>query len=202
MALLDVELRDCQAALDRLIGLHANLHILPATYQKLVAEVVMVRLFDIFQNHLKRIVCKIACGDIYLDGTVPSLLHRSRSMSGAESDMKSLGRKGELRHNLRWSTVSEIKKNVCFVIDPKDHLLVALDRHSQVINEMRCVRNRITHNNAKTRKDYSNVVLQRYGARVRGVTAGMLLLSPRWTPTLLETYLRSTRTLVRTLVKG
>lgn len=199
---LDVELRDCKTSLDRLIRLHANLHVLPAGYQKLVAEIVMVRLFDLFQNHLKRIVCKVASGCVYLDGTFPLLLHQSRSMSGAENAMKTVSRAAKPRHNLRWSKVREIKENARFVIDPTDHLLVTLDRHGQVIDEMRRVRNRITHNNKQSRRAYSNVVRQKYGARVRGVTPGTLLLSPRWTSSVLETYLRSTRVLVSTLVKG
>ena len=202
MVRLDVELRDCQNALDRLIGLQANLHVLPAGYQKLVAEVVMVRVFDLFQNHLKRIVCKVACGGIYLDGSPPLLLHQYRSMTGAESAMKTVGRGGKPRYNLRWSKVTEIKENARFVIDPIDYLLVTLDRHSHDIDEMRRVRNRIAHNNEQSRRAYSDVVRRKYGARVTGVTPGTLLLSQRWSPSLLETYLRSTRALVRTLVKG
>ena len=103
---------------------------------------------------------------------------------------------------LRWSKVSDVKRNVKFMIDPRDHIILVLDRHGQVIDEMRKVRNRIAHNSGAARQGYAIVVRRRYGARVRAVTPGSLLLSPRWRPTILEEYLRSAATLVKEVVGG
>ena len=201
MARLDVELRDYQRSVGRLLGLHANLGSLPAQYQKLVAEMVMLRLFDLFQHHVRRIVCKVACGSVYLDRSTPLLLHRAASMRDAEQAMKTRGRSRPLKY-LRWSKVSDIKRNAKHMIDPGDHVLVFLDRHGQVIDEMRRVRNRIAHSGGSARQQYAHVVRQRYGAGVWGVQPGMLLLSPRWSPTVLKQYLLSTRVLIKNLVRS
>ena len=200
MMRLDVELRNCNAVLTRLLDLYASLYPLPPKYQKIVAEILMIRLFDLYQFHVKRIVCKVLCGCEYLDGKRPSLLHQSRSLSGAEKDMKSIGRGTNV--TLRWSKVSYIKKNVFPLIDPNDHLLTTLDRYGNLIDEMRKVRNRIAHKNRKSQTGYADVLRRRYGARVFGVPPGTFLLSPRWKPTVMEEVLISTRILVRDLVKG
>ncbi|MFC2078446.1 hypothetical protein ACFLSZ_00535 [Candidatus Bipolaricaulota bacterium] len=202
MVRLDVELRDCRASVDNLLALYGSLASLPGGIQKLVAEIVMLRLFDILSEHLRRITCKVACGGMYLDGTAPSLLHRSTSMAGAEKAMRTHGRGSKLHNHLRWSASKYIKENSVFVIDRRDHLIVTLDSHHMLIDEMRRVRNRIAHNNQGSRKAYSQVIRRRYGAKVRGVRPGVLLLSTRWSPVPLEEYLRSTRVLVRALVKG
>jgi len=202
MARLDVELREAGKSLDRLLELHGNLSTLPPAYQKLVAELIMLRLFDVFLLHVKRIACKVICGGAYLDRSVPAVHQKARSIAGAEALMQTFQR-GTRGRTLRWSKVSEVKENLRHVLDPNDHLAVTLDRHGQVIDQMRRVRNRIAHNNDGARKAYAVVVRQKYGAHVRGVPPGTLLLTKRWgQPDLLEYYLKSTKVLVRTLVKG
>ena len=198
MARLDVELRDCHNAVDRLIGLHANMAALPPKYQKLVAEVVMLRLFDLFQYYLRRIGCKVACGATYLDGSTPTLVCRATSMASAEAAMK----RSRNQQYLQWSTVAAIKRNVQGVIDANDHFVRVLDQHVQDIEEMRCVRNRIAHGHGNARRKYASVVRRYYGARVPRIAPGTLLLSERWQPSLLEVYLRSTKTLIRAIVLG
>lgn len=196
-----MELRDCQKAVDRLIGLQRTMHVLPAKYQKLTAEIVMLRLFDVFQHHLRRIVCKVACGSNYLDGSTPHLLYRARSIAGAETAMKSYGRSRPLGF-LRWSKAVDVTDNAKYVIAPNDHVLVSLRRNGYLFDEMRRVRNRIAHSGQRARQNYSVVLKRYYGAQVRGVLPGTLLLSSNWSPTLLVHYLRGTRTLARELVRG
>ena len=174
---------------------------LPAKYQKLTAEIVMLRLFDVFQHHLERIVCKVACGSGYLDGSTPQLLYRARSIAGAETAMKSRGRSRPLFF-LRWSKASDVIENSKHVIAPRDHVLVSLRRNGYIVDEMRRVRNRVAHSGQRARQDYAVVLQRYYGAQVRGVVPGTLLLSSNWNPTLLERYLSSTRTLARELVRG
>lgn len=196
-----MELRDCQKAVDRLIGLQRAVHVLPAKYQKLTAEIVMLRLFDVFQHHLERIVCKVACGSSYLDGSSPQLLYRARSIAGAERAMMSHGRSPPLGF-LRWSKAADVTENAKYVIASNDHVLVSLRRNGHVVDEMRRVRNRIAHSGVRARRDYTVVLRHHYGAQVRGVLPGTLLLSSRWNPTLLVRYLSSTKTLARELVRG
>ena len=177
------------------------MHVLPAKYQKLTAEIVMLRLVDVFQHHLQRIVCKVACGSVYLDGSKPQLLYRARSIAGAETVMKSHGRSRQLGF-LRWSKAADVTDNARYVIAPKDHVLVSLRRNGYIVDEMRRVRNRIAHSGQRARQDYAVVLRRYYGAQVRGVVPGTLLISSNWNPTLLVRYLSSTRTLARELVRG
>ena len=184
-----------------MIGLQRTMHVLPAKYQKLTAEIVMLRLFDVFQHHLHRIVCKVACGSGYLDGSKPQLLYRARSIAGAETAMETHGRSRPLGF-LRWSRIADVTDNARYVIAPKDHVLVSLRRNGYIVDEMRRVRNRIAHSGQGARQDYAVVLRRYYGAQVRGVVPGTLLLSSNWNPTLLVRYLSSTRTLARELVRG
>lgn len=198
---LDIELRDTGVAVARLDGLYNNMSVLPSKYQKLAAEIVMLRLFEILTFRIGRIVCKVACGSRYLDGSTPQLLHRSTSIARAEAAMKTMNRNKPLQY-LRWSKVSYVKRNVRSLIDPADHVLQLLGAHVGTIEEMRVVRNRVAHNHGSAKLGYAGVVFARYGARVPGITPGTLLLSPRWTPTILEEYLKTTTTLVKLLVRG
>ena len=115
--------------------------------------------------------------------------------------MKSHGRSRGLGV-LRWSKVADVTENAKYVIAPKDHVLVSLRRNGYIVDEMRRVRNRIAHSGQRARRDYAVVLKRHYGAQVRGVVPGTLLLSSNWNPTLLVRYLSSTRTLARELVRG
>ena len=167
------------------------MHVLPAKYQKLTAEIIMLRLFDVFQHHLQRMVCKVACGSSYLDGSNPQLLYRARSIAGAETAMMTHGRSHALGF-LRWSRAADVTDNAKYVIAPNDHVLVSLRRNGYAVDEMRRVRNRIAHSGQRARKDYAVVLKRYYGAQVRGVVPGTLLLSPELEShaagTLLESY--------------
>ena len=52
--------------------------------QKLLAELVMLRLFDEFQEAIEGVALRLACGTPYVDGTAPVLLTApATSTSGA-----------------------------------------------------------------------------------------------------------------------
>ncbi|MBC8461929.1 MAG: hypothetical protein H8D67_28500 [Deltaproteobacteria bacterium] len=201
MPRLDLEYTFYRRETNKLIALYANISPLSPTYQKLVAEIIVLRLFDLLQNVIKPVTVKVICGARYIDGSLPLLLEPAESNQEAVYKMKSHNRK-KPRRNLRWSQVSEVKKNVKYLIDPNDHLVTVLGIHASFIEEVRCVRNRIAHNNPDSRKKYRSVVKSHYGAFVNSVTPGILLLSPRRTPTLMEQYLRKSRIFVKEMVKA
>ena len=164
--------------------------------QRLLAELVMMRLFDEFQETLAGIATRLACGTAYGDGTPPVLLTApATSTGGARVLFSQHGRPKPV--NVRWSRVKFITDATKYVLDQNDHFIQACSANSLVISEMQAVRNRIAHNNANSRSAFSVVVRRHYGANVNSVSPGLLLLSPRFTPSLLHTYIASCRVIAR-----
>jgi ribosomal protein S20 len=201
MPRLDLEYTFFHRETNKLIALHANINPLPPAYQKLVAEIIVLRLFDLLQNAIKSTVVKIICRARYIDGSDPLILEPAGSIHEALSKMESHNRK-KPRKNLKWSKVKYINKNVEHVISRSDHLLIVLNMYASFVEEVRRVRNRIAHNNTNSREKYRLVVKTHYGAYVNSVTPGILLLSPRRTPTIMEQYLRKCRILVKEMMKA
>lgn len=185
---------------DKLIALLDNINSLQPRYAILVAEILLIRLFDSLVETIRSITTKIMCGALYADGSQPGLLIQSKSSVAAINNMINYGRRKPRR--LQWTQVKEIKGNVRYVIAPNEHFLNVLDRHVLFIEETRWIRNRIAHNNATARKNYREAVLRYYGAYVNSVRPGILLLSPRQNPVLIRQYLKKSQILVKTLIKG
>lgn len=195
----DYRAHDAETA--RLLGLRGTLNSLSALHQKLVAEIVLLRLFSLFENLITSVSLKLTSGASYVDRTVPMLLARARSSQSAMVLLKTHGRAKPI-NQLRWSKGSEIKNNLRHVMDQNDNLMTVVDRNAGFIDELRRVRNRIAHNNAQSRKNYRDVVRRHYGAYMNNVTPGMLLLTQRLQPSLLEQYIRREGILVRDIVKA
>jgi hypothetical protein len=200
MPQVSVDYRTSSAEIDKLLSLHRGTFLLAAGHRKLIAEIALLRLFDILQNTFKSISCKLLCGANYVDGTRPVVIAASGSMRGAAQMMESFSR--QKHRTLNWSKTAEIKENLRFVLDPRDHLVRVLDQNGAIIDEIRRVRNRIAHNNATSRSNYRLVVQRHYGAYLNSLTPGSLLLSPRQTPALMEQYLIRSRILIKGLVKA
>lgn len=164
--------------------------------QRLLAELVMLRLFDEFQEAMSGIAARLACGTPYADGTIPRLLTGpARSTDGAWLLFSDYGRAKP--HRLRWSRVNFINEATKYVLDGRDYYLRTCSVHSLVVSEMQAVRNRIAHKNAKSRAAFSTVVIRHYGADLNSVSPGLLLLSPRFSPSLLERYIASCRIIAK-----
>lgn len=200
MAKLKVDYLELDSEIDKLIDLLSHISSLQPRFAKLVAEILLLRLFSSLEETIMSVTTKIGCGALYVDGSQPRLAVQSKSRQGAIDNMMKYGRK-KLRY-LQWSQVKEIKENVRYIIDANEHFLNELDRHMLFIEEMRWIRNRIAHNNTTVRANYRKAILRYYGGYVNSVTPGTLLLSPRQNPVLIEQYLKKSRILVKTLVKG
>jgi hypothetical protein len=197
--LADFRLHDSETA--RLLSLCGTLNNIEPVHQKLVAEIVLLRLFDLFENLVSSISTKLVCGATYGDGTAPILLARARSNQRARTLFQMHGR-ARPRHQLTWSKASEIKENVRYLIDQHDNFVNVVDRNGALIDELRRVRNRIAHNNASSRRNYREVVRRHYGAYMNHVTPGILLLTPRIQPILIEQYIKGQRIMARDLVRA
>src|SRR5260370_13037333 len=78
---------------DRLLALVRSLKDIAPVHRKLIAEIMLIRLSFLLENHLKLIFTKLSCGANYLDGSAPRrLLSPYRSMAAALAAMKNLNR--------------------------------------------------------------------------------------------------------------
>lgn len=186
---------------NRLLDLCKTLGAMEPVHQKLVAEIVLLRLFYLFENVISSVCMKLTCGANYADGTHPILLKRARSIQNARALLQTYGRT-QPRGTLKWSKSKEIKENLRHVIDANDNVINVVDRNGVLIDELRRVRNRIAHNNPQSRKNYRDVVRKHYGGYLNYVTPGMLLLTRRIHPPLLEQYIRQQRIVIKDVVKA
>jgi hypothetical protein len=169
--------------------------------QKLLAELVMLRLFDEFQEAIAGVALRLACGTLYADGTSPSLLTApARSTAGARHMYETIGRARPVR--VRWSKATFINDATRYVLDPSNTFTTVCNANALIISEMQAVRNRIAHANTNSRAAFAIVVQRRYGAKLNQVSPGMLLLSPRFSPTLLEQYLGACRAIAKGCAKA
>lgn len=202
MTRLKEDLASFLSETDRLLKLLSSAGSLDPTHQKVVAEVVLLRLLILIENTTKVIFCRIICGATYLDGSMPLLrVATSKNAPAAVHAMQSIGRDKAWR--LSWNDAAQVRDNIKFVIDARDPCFATMITYASTITEIRFIRNHIAHRNDGTRKNYRKVIVRYYGARVRGVTCGTLLISPRVsTPTLLEVLIRKSRAFMRELTRA
>jgi hypothetical protein len=98
---------------------------------------------------------------------------------------------------MKWSKVSYINETTRYVLDVNNVFLTVCSANALVISEMQAVRNRIAHRNANSRAAFATVVVRHYGANLNNVSPGLLLLSSRFTPTMLERYIAACRLIIR-----
>ena len=200
MRSLAVDYREGLGEFAKLQSLSRNLGALDSAYQKLVAEIALLRLFYITENAFFSVACKLLCGCLYVDGSAPVLLAPASSTRAAERAMRTHSRPKP--RDLKWSKAKEIKENLRFVMDASDHFVRSVDFHGTLIDEIRRIRNRIAHNNPRSRSNFQVVVRRYYGASLNHVTPGTLLLSPRHSPPLIDSYLAQMAVLLKTLTRS
>jgi len=169
--------------------------------QKLLAELVMMRLFDDFQEAIGGVACRLACGTPYRDGSLPILLTApAKSTLGARDLFETFGR--PKRQYVKWSKTTYINETTKYVLDSANPFTAACNANALIISEMQAVRNRIAHANANSRAAFSAIVQRHYGAKLNNVSPGMLLLSSRFSPTLLEQYVATCRVITKTCARA
>lgn len=170
--------------------------------QRLLAELVIMRLFDEFQEFLRGTALRLACGAPYVDGLSPTLLIAPcTSTTAAETTMLTLNRQTPWRY-LQFSNSAYVRKSTKHVLGAGDPFLQVLGNNSAIFEEMRRVRNRIAHNSFNTRTNFSLVVQGYYGAKLNGISPGLLLLSPRLNPRPIDLYLGSCRAIAKGCVRA
>jgi hypothetical protein len=158
-------------------------------------------MFDLLQSLFKVCCQKLLCGAVYLDNSNPLTLVAARSMENALYLFKNHGRTHPVSI-LHWSTISEINNNLKYTFHQNNHFWIELNNHSLLIDELRKIRNRIAHNNPKSRQKYQIIVRRYYGAKLNHITPGILLMSLKNHPILIIDYLLKTKVLVKNLLKA
>ena len=199
MPKLDIEFNLISIETSKLTDLVLGLSALSAAHQKLVAEIILLRLFSLLENAIASVCIKIACGANYLDGTNPILLVRATSSQSAISLFQTHRRSN--KRKLIWTKGKEIKENIKYIVDSSDNLFNVINLHSSFIAEIKYVRNRIAHNNKISRDNFKSVVRMHYGAYLKNITPGILLLTKRKNPNLLTQYIVKTRIFIKELTK-
>ncbi|HEY5074081.1 MAG TPA: hypothetical protein VII34_05240 [Pyrinomonadaceae bacterium] len=160
-----------------------------------------MRVFGLLERTIESITVKILCSAQYVDASAPLVMIPAYSALEARYNMTSIGRIKPLLY-LKWTRVSEIKKNVIHLVDPTDPFISTLDLYNASLEEMRFVRNHIAHRTSSTRARFKPVVKQYYGAYLNSITPGTLLLSQRWAPSLIDVYIGTATILIRDLVRS
>jgi hypothetical protein len=182
---------------DNLLEVYMGLFKINPKLQKLVAELLYLRLAYLIEQSSESIVCKLCCGAPYCDGSLPNLMLRYRSKNAAASAMKTaIGREP------KWNDTQSIRKNIQGIIDRTDHCSIVLSGFAASYTQIKTIRNHIAHRSENTRKKYAHVVSYYYGARLPSVTPGTLLLSTRNHPPLLERHIRESRVFLKDLVRA
>lgn len=201
MARLQPDYRTFYEETDRLLALLGSTTQLGAMHRKVIAEIVHLRLATLIENHVKIIFSKLCCGTPYIDGSAPILLVRQTSAAAALHAMRTLNRPKEI--GLSWNDGPRIRDSVVHIIDPTEHCITVIRNFGSHFTDMRYVRNHIAHRNDGSRANFRKLVRRYYGANVPGITAGTLLLSPRVSaPSLVEVHIRTSRTLIKDLLKA
>lgn len=174
---------------------------LEPTLQKALAELILIRLSDDLQEALAGIAYRLACGTSYLDGSSPTLLvPKARSTDSARRLFEEQGRTKS--KPAKWSRMKYIRQTTEHVMSGGELFIRTCDSHALTLSEIQAVRNRIAHKNTNSRNKFNPVVRRYYGAVPKNVSPGLLLLTPRISPTPLEFYLAATRIIVRDCVRA
>jgi hypothetical protein len=201
MARLDVDVGHVSRQTRKLQDLLSDISSLQPSHQKVVCELVLLRQFAVLEERIRSISLKLLCGTPYCDGTVPVLVQRASSILAAERNVREFGRNRPLSR-LRWTSADAIRGQLRHLVDGNDPFFAALTAHEALLDEMRRVRHHIAHFNSDTRRKYRPVVEKYYGAYVRNVTPGVLLVSPRQSPALIHQYLVAARVMIRDLARS
>lgn len=171
-------------------------------HRKLVAEIILVRLFLLVENTIRSTCTKILAGAYYLDGSMPQRLVNARSTKQALDLMRNHSRTSP-KNNLRWTQSSDIRDNVSLTLARADPLFTTISNNGTLLTDMRYARNQIAHANTATRTDFRKLIRKHYGGLKRGVTPGVLLLtSSIGSSPLLDQYIVSSRVLIRDLLRA
>lgn len=194
-------IKSAEASILKLIDYQLQTTTLEPKHQYIISEMIMLRLFSIFEDTTAEIAYKIATGANYINGKRPALAIQARSIDNARHLFLTHGRAKPLT-NLKWTKSKFIRESVKNVISPNDPFIKSIQNHGGIIEEMRKVRNTLAHNTPSSKADFKTVIRTTYGANLK-ITPGIFLSSKKRTPICnLVRYLHSTKIILNDMVSG
>ncbi len=198
---LQVTIRNSHLQIDKLLRYRSESEDLDARYQHFIAEMIMLRLFSIFEDSVAEIAYKLVSGAVYVNGGSPTLTTQAGSINSARGLFLNHGRATPVQ-NLKWTKSKYIRESVQHVISTSDPFIRSTQRNGNIIEEMRKVRNVLAHNTTSAKADFKTVVRVTYGANVN-ITPGAFLSSTRRTTKCnLDRYLSSTKAILTDIASG
>ena len=202
MVSLDVPLPRVDRQVDSALLLLATLPNLRGIERHYIAELIIIRVFALFESVVEESACRLVCGAIYSDGVTPQLM-RTRPTRSFRRALDAMRRYNRTKPRiLRWNKPAEIRANLDMLLCSSEHFTTTFRAHGHFLADLRKVRNHIAHANPRTRTKFQQVVLNHYGAKVPSLTPGRMLLSPRFNPSLAEQWCRKTRIILRAALRA
>jgi hypothetical protein len=166
---------------ERLRALVRTMPVLAPELKQMLAEMIALQAFYMFESAIEDIAAKLVCGARYGDGVAPVVTHGARSIDEALTAMRTVGRP-RIKGILKWNKVKEINGNVRNLINATDHFFGACRTHSARLNEIRIVRNHIAHGTVGTKTEFAKIVGRKLGAQPRNVPRPGLFILREFTP--------------------
>ncbi len=198
---LQITIRNSHQAIDKLKSFRLESENLEAKYQHFIAEMIMLRLFSIFEDSVAEIAYKLASGAVYSNGIHPNLTVTASSMTGARGLFLNHGRANPVQ-NLKWTKSRFIRESVQHVISIADPFISSAQKNGNIIEEMRKVRNVLAHNTTSARTDFKTVVRLTYGANVNIIPGAFLSSTRRTSMCNLDKYLTTTKIVLTDMASG
>lgn len=196
-----ITIRNSNLKINKLMGYRSGSENLEAKYQHFIAEMIMLRLFSIFEDSVAEIAYKLASGAVYANGSSPVLTIQAGSITGARGLFLNHGRATPVQ-NLKWTKSKFIRESVQHVISTSDPFIRSVQQNGNIIEEMRKVRNVLAHNTTSAKADFKTVVRLTYGANIN-ITPGAFLSSTTRTGRCnLDKYLLSTKAVLTNMASG
>lgn len=174
---------------------------LDAKYQHIISEMIMLRLFSIFEDSVADLAFKIAAGAKYTNGVVPAITTKARRTADSRGLLLTHGR-ARPEFNLKWTKAQFIRESVEHVIPTTEFFVVNAQAHGQIIDEMRRVRNVLAHNSKSAKTEFKAVIRQTYGANVNISVGAFLTSTRRSTPCNIDRYLGVSEAIISALASG
>lgn len=161
----------------------------------------MLRLFSILDVTISEVAFKLACGATYRNGSNPLILENCRSVLDAYTKMLSHNRRKPMRY-LQWTKANFVRDSIEHILDIRDHFYVNIQNHSNLINEMRIVRNQIAHNAPSTKTEYITLLRTIYGGNPKLTMGAFLTSTNRHAICNIDRYLTSTSIILNDITRG
>ncbi len=198
---LNISIQNCIRLIDKLQAHRIDCEHLEAKYQHFVGEMIMLRLFSIFEDTVAELAYKITAGAVYLDGSVPNIVIKAGRTQDSRAMLLTHGRNRPV-DNLKWTKAKFIRESVERVIPATEPFIKNAQAHGQIIDEMRKVRNVLAHNTTTARSDFKDVIRITYGVN-RAISPGVFLISKKHHKICnLARYMASTKLVIQELAKG